>query len=84
MDDLCYNVLHNYYYEKQRNQQMIKMDLVSSDDQASSMNTVSANRIAGYQSAISALESFSNASELTGAAYDSAKHYGASVLTPLI
>ena len=63
---------------------MVKMDLVSSDDQASSMNTVSANRIAGYQSALSALESFSNASELTGAAYDSAKHYGARVLTPLI
>ena len=63
---------------------MVKMDLVSSDDQASSMNTVSANRIAGYQSALTALESFSNASELTGAAYDSAKHYGARVLTPLI
>ena len=46
---------------------MVKMDLVSSDDQASSMNMVSANRIAGYQSALSALESFSNASELTGA-----------------
>ena len=63
---------------------MVKMDLVSSDDQASSMNMVSANRIAGYQSALTALESFSNASELTGAAYDSAKHYGARVLTPLI
>ncbi|MGT2763411.1 polymorphic toxin type 44 domain-containing protein [Streptococcus intermedius] len=60
------------------------MDLAASDEQASSMGRVSANRIAGYQSAISALEAFTNASDLTGAAYESAKRYGASVLTPLI
>lgn len=63
---------------------MVKMDLGSSEAQASSMSELANSRLEGYQSAIRALQDFAEASDLDGAAYKSAKTYGMSVIAPLI
>lgn len=63
---------------------MTKMNLGSSDTQASTTASVTSTRIASYESAISALESFVGESSLKGNAYSSAKTYASSVLIPLL
>ena len=52
-----------------------KMELPASNQQAGSMATAGQVRIAAYESAMQAMESFAGESGLTGTAYDSAKTY---------
>ena len=63
---------------------MTKMNLGSSDTQASTTASVTSTRIASYESTISALESFVGEGSLKGNAYSSAKTYASSVLIPLL
>ena len=63
---------------------MVKMVLGSSDKQGQTMASVGEARMASYDQAISALSAFDNAGDLQGAAYDSGKHYGMNVITPLL
>ncbi|HEM4666111.1 TPA: hypothetical protein U1Z98_001995 [Streptococcus suis] len=63
---------------------MVKMNLPSSDNQATSIGRVSASRIGAYESAMQALGSFIGAEGLSGQAYDNAKDYAASTLLPLL
>lgn len=60
------------------------MVLGSSDKQGQTMASVGEARMASYDQAISALSAFDNAGDLQGAAYDSGKHYGMNVITPLL
>ncbi|HEM3668352.1 TPA: hypothetical protein U1C81_002186 [Streptococcus suis] len=63
---------------------MVKMNLPSSDNQATSIGRVSASRIGAYESAMQALGSFIGAEGLSGQAYKNAKDYAASTLLPLL
>ncbi|MBM7178870.1 hypothetical protein JO388_01060 [Streptococcus suis] len=63
---------------------MVKMNLPSSDNQATSIGRVSASRIGAYESAMQALGSFIGAEGLSGQAYDNAKSYAQSTLLPLL
>ncbi|HEM5035837.1 T7SS effector LXG polymorphic toxin [Streptococcus suis] len=63
---------------------MVKMNLPSSDNQATSIGRVSASRVGAYESAMQALGSFIGAEGLSGQAYDNAKDYVASTLLPLL
>ncbi|WP_449450398.1 T7SS effector LXG polymorphic toxin [Streptococcus suis] len=63
---------------------MVKMNLPSSDNQATSIGRVSASRVGAYESAMQALGSFIGAEGLSGQAYDNAKDYAASTLLPLL
>ena len=63
---------------------MTKMVLKSSDTQATSVQGVMANRMEGYRSAVLALSSFNETTELSSVAYDSGKSYGMGVLVPLM
>ncbi|WP_105249253.1 T7SS effector LXG polymorphic toxin [Streptococcus suis] len=63
---------------------MVKMNLPSSDNQATSIGRVSASRMGAYESAMQALGSFIGAEGLSGQAYDNAKDYAASTLLPLL
>ncbi|HEM3214408.1 TPA: hypothetical protein U0918_002048, partial [Streptococcus suis 12814] len=56
---------------------MVKMNLPSSDNQATSIGRVSASRIGAYESAMQALGSFIGAEGLSGQAYKNAKDYAA-------
>ncbi|MDW8741853.1 T7SS effector LXG polymorphic toxin [Streptococcus suis] len=63
---------------------MVKMNLPSSDNQATSFGRVSASRMGAYESAMQALVSFIDATGLSGQAYKNAKDYAASTLLPLL
>ncbi|HEM3486291.1 T7SS effector LXG polymorphic toxin [Streptococcus suis] len=63
---------------------MVKTNLPSSDNQATSIGRVSASRMGAYESAMQALGSFIGAEGLSGQAYDNAKDYAASTLLPLL
>ncbi|HEM3571019.1 T7SS effector LXG polymorphic toxin [Streptococcus suis] len=63
---------------------MVKMNLPSSDNQATSIGRVSASRVGAYESAMQALGSFIGAEGLSGQAYKNAKDYAASTLLPLL
>ena len=60
-----------------------KMELPASNQQAGSMATAGQVRIAAYESAMQAMESFAGESGLTGTAYDSAKTYCQGMFLPL-
>ncbi|AOS70553.1 T7SS effector LXG polymorphic toxin [Streptococcus gordonii] len=63
---------------------MVKMDLSSSNSQASSTATTTGNHIGSYQKLIASLQGFSGADGLKGSAYTSAKSYASSILVSLV
>lgn len=63
---------------------MVKMVQGDSNTQASTASSTMASRMSAYELTLSALSSFSNANDLSGDAYRSAKMYAEAVITPLL
>ncbi|MFI3886547.1 T7SS effector LXG polymorphic toxin [Streptococcus parauberis] len=63
---------------------MVKMDLATSQTQASSTETMTSSHIQSYNDLIKSLATLSSASELKGKAYESAKSYADTVILPLL
>lgn len=63
---------------------MVKMDLATSQTQASSTETRTSSHIQSYNDLIKSLATLSSASELKGKAYESAKSYADTVILPLL
>lgn len=62
---------------------MVKMDLSTSEAQASSTSTMALDRTTAYDDLIASMTKLSGAGELKGKAYESAKQYATSVMVPI-
>ena len=62
---------------------MVKMDLPSSQSQASSAGSQADSRIAAYQQALKAIDQYAAADNLKGQAYTASKTYGSQVFAPI-
>ena len=60
----------------------IKVDLGSLQEQATSASDVSLSRVSAYQGAIASFSHFAGAADLQGQAYDAAKGFSQTVMTP--